>query len=320
MVTLFIERGDAAAFRLPKDETKTPQGSLPTDLVVSVRAESRFLEIHVDGYGECESHEDWGSVVCLEHYDGKLRLHYAPDIRRAEMESVDLEGARESRRLSEGTPKPATPTQVTSALVRHINNRRCVAPDPTSSEAIFVETRIKRAEKPDDITVDSILYDWDAWGYRVFLRYAGIVVFEYAAGNYAGDSQSFVHPTSDNAIPEAQLGRFAAQTAEYFGAEYGVPPEEIRRENGLADTLEEATPVSSIALDAAAETNSPRGFFPVKIVYGSEIRAGYMAVAAVHAVVRREESDRCTVWMRKDMAIVVGTVQEVMAKIAAASC
>ncbi len=68
-------------------------------LAVRIKMSDHFIEIHPDGYGECEAADNTGSPVVLEYYEGRLRLLVFGDINNADpTETIDLEGARETAR------------------------------------------------------------------------------------------------------------------------------------------------------------------------------------------------------------------------------
>lgn len=67
---------------------------------ITVRSNGSFLEIQPHGYGEPTA-EPPGSPVCLELYEGRLRLIVWNDINEEEPRILDLEGARETCRKAD---------------------------------------------------------------------------------------------------------------------------------------------------------------------------------------------------------------------------
>ena len=66
---------------------------------VNIKMTGAFIEIHPDGYGECEAADNAGSPVVLEYYEGKLRVLVFADINDPDpTHAIDLEGAREAAR------------------------------------------------------------------------------------------------------------------------------------------------------------------------------------------------------------------------------
>ena len=55
--------------------------------------------IHVDGYGDKFSKDGEGMVVGLDYLNGKLVLRVWADINEEETHCIDLEGAREDKRI-----------------------------------------------------------------------------------------------------------------------------------------------------------------------------------------------------------------------------
>lgn len=68
---------------------------------VRVTIDDNFLHIYPDGYGEYDATPGHGAPVILELHNGSLSLHASPDINAEKMTVIDLEGAREDRRLTE---------------------------------------------------------------------------------------------------------------------------------------------------------------------------------------------------------------------------
>ena len=59
------------------------------------------LLIKVRGYGDHDSQDGHGCPIILERLNGRLRLVVYNDINDEEPQIIDLEGARESERLSD---------------------------------------------------------------------------------------------------------------------------------------------------------------------------------------------------------------------------
>lgn len=57
--------------------------------------------IYIDGYGLREMEPGHGDVIYLEKYNGKANVTIWPDIREGDGQTIDLEPAREERRIDE---------------------------------------------------------------------------------------------------------------------------------------------------------------------------------------------------------------------------
>ena len=56
------------------------------------------IDIHIDGYGECDAADGIGTPIYIEMYSGKLKVHLWNDINSEEPKTIDMEGACEDRR------------------------------------------------------------------------------------------------------------------------------------------------------------------------------------------------------------------------------
>ncbi len=70
-------------------------------LRIRIAMNSGMLIISARGYGEAGADDGHGDQVCMELYEGELRLHVFPDIRDENPVTISLEGAREDRRPPE---------------------------------------------------------------------------------------------------------------------------------------------------------------------------------------------------------------------------
>jgi hypothetical protein len=95
---LMADQSDLAIFKLPM---KSADGTKTGEVEVSVQIQGDFVQLYVDGYGECDGDAGGGSPIVLEHWDGRLRLIAYPHINEADPIIIDMEDARESARLPE---------------------------------------------------------------------------------------------------------------------------------------------------------------------------------------------------------------------------
>lgn len=68
-------------------------------LKVRVAATCSAISIFPEGYGDFGSADGHGSPVFLELYEGRLRLIVFSDINEQDPTIIDLDGAREDRRI-----------------------------------------------------------------------------------------------------------------------------------------------------------------------------------------------------------------------------
>ena len=68
-------------------------------LTVRVTADTSTISIFPEGYGDFGSADGHGCPVFLELYEGRLRLIVFADINEQDPTIIDLEGAREDRRI-----------------------------------------------------------------------------------------------------------------------------------------------------------------------------------------------------------------------------
>ena len=62
-----------------------------------------WLFVRAGGYGEFDAVDGHGYLLCMEVYEGELRLVRSTDINSPEIEVVSLEPLREDRRKHDGT-------------------------------------------------------------------------------------------------------------------------------------------------------------------------------------------------------------------------
>jgi len=80
-----------------------------SSLRIRVVANGSVLSIFPEGYGDFASAEGHGCPVFLELYQGRLRLVVFAEIEQEDpTHLVDLERARESRRIDKGHPNVAS--------------------------------------------------------------------------------------------------------------------------------------------------------------------------------------------------------------------
>ena len=74
------------------------------EVTLSVVADGRsWLFVRAEGYGEFDAADGHGDLLCLEIYEGELRLVRSTDINSPEIETISLETLREDRRQDDGT-------------------------------------------------------------------------------------------------------------------------------------------------------------------------------------------------------------------------
>ena len=66
---------------------------------IKVVADQRGVSIEAKGFGDCCSADGHGSPVFLELHQGQLRLIVFSDINEQDPTIIDLDGAREDRRI-----------------------------------------------------------------------------------------------------------------------------------------------------------------------------------------------------------------------------
>jgi len=71
----------------------------PIETAIEVLDEQIWIK--PKGYGDISSGDGYGVPICIERYDGHLRVILWPDINAEEPVIVDMEGARESMRKEE---------------------------------------------------------------------------------------------------------------------------------------------------------------------------------------------------------------------------
>ncbi len=67
-----------------------------------------------------------------------------------------------------------------------------------------------------------VIYAATRYGYRVQVFNGSEIVHEYSAGNCDKESQTFIDPSSPNAVGLRQLRRWAKQTAGEIAKERGI--------------------------------------------------------------------------------------------------
>lgn len=70
----------------------------PKGVKVFVDADSRWMWIRPEGYGEATAQDGHGFPIGLEYYNGRLRLLVYSDINEQDPQIIDMEDARESNR------------------------------------------------------------------------------------------------------------------------------------------------------------------------------------------------------------------------------
>lgn len=74
------------------------------EVTLNVLADGRsWLFVRAEGYGEFEAADGHGDLLCLEVYDGELRMVRSTDINSPDIEVISLEPLREDRRQDDGT-------------------------------------------------------------------------------------------------------------------------------------------------------------------------------------------------------------------------
>jgi hypothetical protein len=68
----------------------------PIETAIEVLDEQIWIK--PKGHGDLSSGDGYGVPICIERYDGHLRVILWPDINTEEPVIVDMEGARESMR------------------------------------------------------------------------------------------------------------------------------------------------------------------------------------------------------------------------------
>ena len=68
-------------------------------LTVRVTADASTISIYPEGYGDFGSADGHGCPIFLELYEGRLRLIVFSDINEQDPAIIDLDGAREDRRI-----------------------------------------------------------------------------------------------------------------------------------------------------------------------------------------------------------------------------
>ena len=86
--------------------------------------------------------------------------------------------------------------------------------------------------------MQSVIYAAIGCGYCVQVIDGGEVVYEYTAGNHQRESQTFVDPSSPNAVKLRQLKRWAKQTADQIAEERGIPANEVEYDPDLETQLD----------------------------------------------------------------------------------
>jgi len=71
----------------------------PTEIKVSILSESGQIWIQPEGYGEKCAENGQGSPIGIEIWQGRLRLIIFADINKEDPQIIDLENAKECRRL-----------------------------------------------------------------------------------------------------------------------------------------------------------------------------------------------------------------------------
>ena len=84
----------------------------------------------------------------------------------------------------------------------------------------------------------SVIYAATRCGYCVQVIDGGEIVYEYTAGNHQRESQTFVDPSSPNAVNLRQLKRWAKQTAGEIAHARSIPAQRIEFDPDLQTELD----------------------------------------------------------------------------------
>jgi hypothetical protein len=76
-------------------------------------------------------------------------------------------------------------------------------------------------------------------GYCVQVIDGGQILYEYTAGNHQKESQTFVDPSSPNAVTLRQLKRWAKQTAGEIATEHEILAHQIGYDAALEAAIRE---------------------------------------------------------------------------------
>jgi len=77
------------------------KGQKKREIEIEIKEGLDCLWIKPKGYGDHCSARNFGLPICLEIYEGRLRLIFWPDINKEEPTVIDMEGARETAREKE---------------------------------------------------------------------------------------------------------------------------------------------------------------------------------------------------------------------------
>jgi len=84
-----------------------------------------------------------------------------------------------------------------------------------------------------------VIYAATIYGYGVQVIDSSEIVHEYLAGNCEKESQTFIDPTSSNAVGLRQLKRWARQTAAEIAQERGIRIKRVEYDDDLEAQLSE---------------------------------------------------------------------------------